>query len=131
MLTRPLRWFIAVGCAAAALHFAVVVALVQLTGWPPLVANIAGWLAALGLSFAGHWRLSFAAQQAPLHRAAPRFVLVSATGFAVNEAAYGLLLHAAGLGYALALAIVLVAVAVGTYLLSRHWAFRGSAGSPP
>jgi putative flippase GtrA len=47
----------------------------------------------------------------------------------VNEAVYAALLGWSGIGYRLALALTLVAVAVGTYLLSRHWAFRGRPGS--
>ena len=121
-----LPWFIAVGCAAAAVHFAVVVLLVSQHGAAPLRANVAGWLVALGVSFGGHWRRSFRGHTAPLGRAARRFVLVSALGFAINESVYALLLGAGGLGYRLALAVTLVAVALLTYLLSRHWAFRGS-----
>ena len=123
---RRIAWFIAVGSSAAAVHFAVVVALVRHAGLHPLQANIAGWLVALGVSYVGHLRLSFADQRAPAGRAALRFLAVSATGFGCNEAVYALLLGWGGLGYALALAVTLVAIAVGTYLLSRHWAFRSS-----
>jgi putative flippase GtrA len=126
---RGLAWFIAVGCTAAAVHFGAVVGLVQGLGMPPLVANVAGWLVALGVSTIGHLRLSFAHQQAPAARAARRFFAVSAIGFSVNEAVYATLLGWSGIGYRLALAVTLVAVAVGTYLLSRHWAFRGRPGS--
>jgi putative flippase GtrA len=125
---RRIAWFVAVGCSAAALHFGVVVLLVGRFGLAPLLANVGGWLVALGLSWTGHWRLSFADQDAPPARAARRFFAVSAFGFAVNETAYAVLLHGAGLGYRTALAAVLVGVAVGTYLLSRHWAFLGSPG---
>jgi len=123
---RRLFWFVATGCAAAAVHFGVVVALVGRFGLPPLLANVAGWAAALGVSFMGHLRLSFADQAAPPARSARRFLLVSALGFGINESAYALLLHGSGLGYRTALAAVLVGVAVLTYLLSRHWAFLGS-----
>ena len=128
---RRLAWFIAVGCVAAGVHFSGVVALVQLMGMPPLWANCAAWVMALGVSFAGHWRLSFADQQAPLGRAARRFVALSAAGFAVNETVYALLLRYSTAGYQAALAITLALVAVGTFLLSRHWAFRGSSGAGP
>lgn len=125
---RRLFWFVATGCTAAAVHFGVVVLLVARFGAAPLWANLGGWLVALGVSFTGHLRLSFADQAAPAARSARRFFLVSALGFVVNESAYALLLHGSGLGYRAALAAVLVGVAVLTYLLSRHWAFLG--GSP-
>src|SRR6188474_2215327 len=89
---RRLGWFVAVGTAAAAVHFAVVVLLVELRGWRPLVANPLGWLVAFGVSFVGHHRLTFANSGARTGRAAGRFLAVSAMGFAVNEAAYASLL---------------------------------------
>lgn len=123
---RRVLAFVATGSAAALVHFAVVVGLVEHAGWAPLAANVAGWLVAFGVSFAGHLRLSFADQGAPPARAARRFFVVSAGGFAVNEAAYAMALHAGGLGYRVALAGVLAGVALLTWLLSRHWAFRGN-----
>jgi putative flippase GtrA len=123
---RRLFWFVATGCVAAAVHFGVVVGLVGRFGMPPLLANVGGWAVALGVSFVGHLRLSFADQAAPAARSARRFLLVSALGFGINESAYALLLLDGGLGYRVALAAVLLGVAVVTYLLSRHWAFLGN-----
>jgi putative flippase GtrA len=123
--------FIVVGCAAAAVHFAVVLLLVGRGGLAPLVANVGGWIVAVGVSFAGHRFLTFVDQRAPLGRSALRFAALSAAGFAVNESAYALLLGASGLGYRSALALVLVGVAVFTYWLGRHWAFLGSPTASP
>lgn len=124
MSVRRIGWFIAVGCAAAAVHLATVVALVRWGGWSPPVANVLGWLTAFVCSFFGHHFTTFSDAQAPMGRAARRFFAVSALGFAVNQAAYVLLLRWSGLRYDLALALVLVGVAVVTYLLGRRWAFR-------
>ncbi|HWI82011.1 GtrA family protein [Ramlibacter sp.] len=120
-------WFLAVGCAAAAVHFAIVVRLVTATALAPLAANVAGWLVALLVSFTGHWRLTFRHERAPWRQAAPRFFAISLAGFAVNEAAYAVLLHLSGWRYDVLLAIVLVGMAVLTYLLSSRWAFLGTA----
>lgn len=122
-------WFIAVGCAAAAVHWVVVVAAVEAAGWRPLVANVGGWLVALGVSFAGHHHLSFRGHGVPLFGSARRFVAVSATGFAVNEGVYAATLQWSGLRYQMLLAGVLTLVAVMTWLLSRYWVFRGSSVS--
>jgi putative flippase GtrA len=124
-----MAWFIAVGCSAAAVHFCVVIVLVAQAGWPPLVANVAAWLVAFVVSFSGHWLLTFRHAGAPWPRAARRFFLVSLAGFAANELAYAVLLHASGLRYDVALACVLVGVAVMTYLLSSRWAFRGKGSA--
>jgi putative flippase GtrA len=123
-------WFIVVGCLAAAVHFGVVVGLVHGFALNPLVANVVAWLVAFGVSFSGHFHLTFRELRAPLRRAALRFFGVSALGFAANEFTYAVLLHWTGLHYALTLAVVLVLVAVATWLLSRHWAFLGSAAPP-
>ena len=123
--------FILVGCGAAAVHFASVVALVRLAGVPPLAANVAGWLLAFVVSFSGQHLLTFADRRAPLAQALPRFILLSAAGFAANEAAYAALLHATGLRFDVALALVLVGVAVLTYLASSRWVFRGRPGPSP
>lgn len=126
-MTRRIAWFIAVGCSAAAVHLGTVMLLVSRFGWAPLVANVAGWMVAFCVSFSGHWHLTFPRSGAPLMRAAMRFMLVSFTGFAINEALYAVLLHFTGAAwYAPVLFIVLLAVAVMTYLLSSRWAFRGT-----
>lgn len=119
-------WFIAVGCAAAAVHWCVVVAVVTWARWPPLLANVAGWLVAFGVSFTGHHLLSFRGHGAAVSGAALRFFCISAGGFAINEMTYAALLGWTGARYDLLLAAVLVLVAGATYLLSRHWAFLRS-----
>lgn len=117
-------WFVTVGCVAAAVHWLTVVVLVESVVWHPLVANVGGWLLAVGVSFAGHHRLSFRGHGAPVGRSMRRFFLVSATGFAANETVYALTLNWSGMGYEVLLAVVLVVVAFMTWLLSRHWVFR-------
>lgn len=121
---QQLPWFLAVGCSAAATHWAVVRALVEWREWPPLGANVAGWLIAFGVSFWGHHRFTFSAQGAQLSSALPRFFGVSLAGFLLNEATYAALLQWGGWRYDLTLAAVLVLVAVGTFIVSRSWAFR-------
>lgn len=123
-LVSQIGWFVIVGCAAAATHWVVAVACVAGGGLAPLAANIVGWLTAFCVSFAGHYRLTFRHQHAPLGRAARRFFAVSALGFAVNEAMYALLLHTTTVRYDVLLAIVLVAIAFVTFILGRYWAFR-------
>jgi putative flippase GtrA len=120
---RTVIWFIAVGTTAAAVHWLVVVALVESMQTLPLIANIGGWTAAVGISFAGHHRLTFAGHGAPVSGSALRFMLLSASGLAINEAAYALMLRLAPAHYAIGLGAVLVGVAIVTYRLSQTWAF--------
>jgi putative flippase GtrA len=118
-----LHWFVVVGSAAAAVHWLVAVGLVNARSWHPLLANVAGWLAAFGVSFAGHHRLTFRSHGSPVVSSATRFFMISAGGFAINETAYAMLLAWTRQRYDLLLAAVLLAVAAITYWLSRHWAF--------
>jgi putative flippase GtrA len=125
-VSARVAFFIAVGCAAAATHFAVVVFLVSQWGVPPLAANVLGWLIAFVVSFTGHWRLTFRAQQAPLLQSVRRFFGISLAAFALNETAYAVMLHWTNMRYDVVLFLILVAVAVITYLLSSRWAFLGT-----
>ncbi|MBG9390061.1 GtrA family protein [Caenimonas aquaedulcis] len=118
--------FVAVGCAAAAVHFCVVVLLVSRAGAMPLAANVGGWLVAFAVSFLGQWGLTFRSRAAPVWRSISRFFAVSLLGFLANESAYALLLHFSSMSYDVLLAAVLVGVALMTYLLSSRWAFRGN-----
>jgi putative flippase GtrA len=123
-ILSQLSWFVVVGCAAAATHWVVVVAVVSLASLAPLAANVIGWLVAFVVSFSGHYQLTFRHQRAPMLRAALRFFLVSALGFCVNEASYAWLLHATTLRYDVLLAAILIAIAALTFILGRFWAFR-------
>jgi putative flippase GtrA len=123
-LIRQVSWFIAVGCAAAATHWLVVVACVETLHARPLAANVVGWLVAFCVSFSGHYRLTFRHEASAWHVAARRFFCISAAGFAVNEISYAWLLQRTALRYDVLLALILIAIAVMTFVLSRFWAFR-------
>ena len=125
-----IHWFLLVGCVAAAVHWGVVVGLVERLGWPPLGANVLGWLTAVGVSFTGHHFSTFRGHGAPLLGAASRFLALSAFGFVINESAYAVLLRWGSPRYGLVLAAVLVGVAVITYLAGRFWVFARRPGSP-
>jgi putative flippase GtrA len=130
MLKRRVLTFVAVGVAAAAVHFALVLALAEVWHWPPLLANPAGWALAFVVSYSGHRGLTFADTGAPLARSVRRFFVVSASGFVVNQSAYALLLMQAGMEYRVALAVVLTGVAALTFMASRRWAFLGNPTAP-
>lgn len=122
---RPLL-FILVGSMAALTHFLTVIFIVESLGVVPLKANIVGWLCAFGVSYGGHFSLTFSDHAAPPLRSAIRFFLLSAAGFSINEGAYALLLHITQLPYYVLLGFILIAVAIVTYLLSQRWAFQGT-----
>jgi len=131
---RSVFWFGLVGLLATAAHYAAVVALVRGAGWEPIPANVAGWCTAFALSFSGHYFKTFRAPGVRVVVAARRYFVIAGIGFAANQSGYALLLRFTPIRYDLAVLVVALAVAVLTYLLSRHWAFRGAAApgtAPP
>ena len=123
----PALRFIAIGGSAAVVHLAVVRLVVDARWLVPAWANVLGWLVAFAVSFSGHFYWTFARQGTSLVQALPRFFLLSAAGFAINQAAYVLALRFVPWRYDVLLACVLVAVAVCTYVFSKLWAFKASA----
>ena len=121
MLAQVSR-FIGVGVTALIVHWLVVRLLVPL-GMPPLIANVFGFAVAFNVSYFGHRKLTFKAEELNHSRTLPRFATVALGSFAVNETLYALLLTFTPLRYDFALFIVLGVVAVLTYLFSRFWAF--------
>ncbi|MDO5652502.1 MAG: GtrA family protein [Brachymonas sp.] len=124
LFAHPIVRFLVIGSLAAAVHYAVVRALVETGLLRPLTANVIGWLVAFWVSFFGHLRWTFTHQQAPVKQALPRFFLLSAVGFAINEASYALALRFIAWRYDTVLVLVLLAVAVMTFVVSKLWAFR-------
>jgi putative flippase GtrA len=123
-LRRPAA-FVIVGCAAAAVHWSLAVALVEWVALSPQAANVAAWLGAWGVSFSGHRLWTFGDRRGPVLGAATRFFALSGAGFVLNVLAYAALLRWTALRYDLALACVLLMVASATYVAS-HWAFRAA-----
>ena len=127
-LPQALR-FILVGGAAAATHLLAVGVLVALWQVPPLLANGLAFLIAFGVSYCGHAWLSFAEHQARTWASAARFFAVASLSFAVNETLYAIALQRLHWHYFWSQAAILVLVAVGTFTLSKFWAFQPA--SPP
>ena len=123
---RQLARFIVVGTGSAAVHLGIVAMLVRLAGWVPLVANLAGWMVAFWVSFIGHYGWTFRGTVLTKRASAQRFVLLSASGFLLNEGLYAMTLRWTAQRFDVLLAFVLVVTAVATFVASRLWAFRAS-----
>ena len=123
-LFRQLSWFVIVGCTAAATHWGTAVRCIAWLDMPPFIANFIGWSIAFVVSFLGHYFLTFRHQEKTLGAAIGRFLVVSASGFAINELAFVYFLKTTGIPYYWLLAIILVMIAVGTFFISRFWAFH-------
>ena len=116
--------FVLVGGSAAATHLAVVGLLVSLGGMPPLRANVLAFLVAFVVSYTGHALLTFSAAQAKGWSVVARFFAVACLAFVANELLYYIALNWLHWHYFWSLAGVLVLVAVGTFVMSKFWAFK-------
>ena len=112
-----------VGLTAAAIHFSVVIMLVQTYFMAPLVANVLGFIVSFQLSYWGHRMWTFN-DTAALHRVAlPKLLFVQILNFTANEGLFYffLMLH---LPYQIALLIVLTTLPIFTFFVSKWWVFR-------
>lgn len=116
--------FVLVGGSAAATHLVVVGLLVWLTGMAPLTANVLGFLVAFIVSYNGHAWLTFSRANARGWATMARFFAVASLSFVVNEVLYAAVLSWLHWNYFWGLAFVLVVVAMGTFVLSKFWAFK-------
>jgi putative flippase GtrA len=124
--SRRLLRFVAVGGVATIVHWGTAIAAGRLAGVAPTAADVLGWMVSFGVSFSGQFGITFRDQRAPVARAAGRFLLVSAGGFATNLLLYTALLKLSPWPPEWLLAIVLGVVAMLSYVLSRRWAFRSA-----
>ena len=116
--------FVLVGGAAAATHLLTVGLLVHLADMAPLVANGLAFLVAFVVSYNGHALLTFAQAQARGWAVVARYFAVAGLSFMVNELLYAAALRWLGWNYLVSLLVVLLVVAVGTFMLSKTWAFK-------
>ena len=126
--------FVAVGGSAAATHLMAVFVLVQGLGLAPLVANVLAFLLAFVVSYNGHRLFTFSEADAHGWHVVGKFFAVACLSFVVNELLYMAALRWLGWHYLWSLFAVLLLVAVGTFVLSKFWAFRsanagGNAGN--
>lgn len=115
---RRLIRFLLVGGAATLTHLAVAATLYALWGaacvWP---ANFIAWLAAFGVSFWGHQRITF-----KRGTTLGRFLVMSLSGLGVNHGLLGLLLLTPMPPFAAMMSAIALASAV-SYLVARRYTF--------
>ena len=116
--------FVLVGGAAAATHLLAVALLVHWAGMAPLAANGLAFLVAFVVSYNGHALLTFARAQARGWAVVGRYFAVASLSFVVNELLYAAALRWLDFNYLVSLLLVLLLVAVGTFILSKTWAFK-------
>ena len=123
-MLRQVLVFGLVGLTATATHYGVAFGLSEKV--TPYVANFAGFLAAIGVSYLGHLRLTFKLgwEQADHSYRLPRFLFVAVSGFALSQLALAAALGPFRLPLSMALGVAVIAVPTFTFLVSRLWVFR-------
>ena len=112
-----------VGLAATAAHVGIVWGLIAHLDAPPLLANLAAFLLAFGISFTGNYLWTFSAPGSP-GRAVLRFFLIAAAAFAANNILL-LALLSSGLLSPPRAAVVSAAIVPGiSFIASRLWGFK-------
>jgi putative flippase GtrA len=121
--------FVIVGACATGTH--VVTALgTERLGLDPLYANLAGYCAAVGISYFGNAWLTF--RRPALHGGQfVRFAVVSLLGLLLNQSIVYVLVKLAGWPLWAALIPTVVLVPAFTFTLSKLWAFRSQQESAP
>lgn len=116
--------FGAVGGLATLTHVLVAIVAEAALVLAPQLANLAGYLVAVLVSYTGHALVTF---KAPVQSAARflRFILVSLLGLATSSATVWVTTGVLGLAFPVAMLCVAVAVPVVTYLGMRFWVFDG------
>lgn len=112
-----------VGGLATLTHFLVASALFAWTPTGIYVANLAGFLVAVAVSFLGHRNLTFKAKDAG-RASAVKFSLVAIGGFLVNTAVLAAITVAIGRETLVSLAFSIAVAAAFVYVASKFWAFR-------
>jgi putative flippase GtrA len=110
------------GAVGTALHYAILVGLVQLARLDAVVASTAGAVAGALVNYALNHRYTFASGRA--HREAlPRFALVALLGIALNALVMTAVLVLAGPHYLVAQVAATAAVLAAGFLANRAWTF--------
>ena len=79
-LSRQFAVFSGVGVVAAVAHYGLLIGLVELAGWGPVPATLAGYVAGGVVSYALNKRLTYASDR-PHAEATWRFAVVACVGF--------------------------------------------------
>lgn len=124
-LLQIMRFF-TVGVLAAAVHFSIVVLLVQGFSYVPLMANVGGFLVSVQVSYFGHRLWTFSDTEVNHREAYPKLVMVQIFNFALNELLYYFLLSL-HLPYEIALLMVITIMPVFTFITSKWWVFQSEA----
>ncbi|HEX7026666.1 MAG TPA: GtrA family protein [Gammaproteobacteria bacterium] len=128
-LLRQLLVFGAVGVVATATHYLVALGCHEALLVNLYAANLAGYGAAVAVSYVGHGKFTF---QAELNRSVlRRFVLVSLAAFFASEGLLAALETRLQLPHRVSLAVVVMIIPAISFVLNKLWVYRETHASHP
>ena len=116
-------WYIVSGGIATAVHYTVLVALVELYGLSAAPSAVIGTLCGACVSYLLNRRTTFRASNAGHGHAVPRFMVIVLLGAFLNGVLVWLGVSMLGWHYLLAQALATVLVMGLTFRLNRIWTF--------
>jgi putative flippase GtrA len=123
-LRRQFSVFFLVGLSATAVHYAILVILRELAGWPVNPATLLGFVCGGGVSYTLNRRHTFASDR-PHAEAGWRFIVVTSIGFLMTWALMTLLVNLFGdRHYLLEQAATTGTVMFWNFGANRIWTFR-------
>lgn len=121
---RQLLMFGLVGLAATLTHYLIALGSHEALGFSLYVANLAGYVSAVGVSYFGHGLLTF---RVTLCRSVfRRFVVVSIATFLASEVLLAGLESILKLPHRVSLAVVVLTIPAISFLLNKLWVYRHS-----
>lgn len=125
-LSRKIIRYAVVGVIGTAVHFSVLVLLVERFGVEAVTSSTIGFIITVIVSYALNHRWTFRSDRG--HGSAlPRYIVVSVTGMFLNSGIMYLTVHVFGLWYILGQCLVVVVVPLTNFVLNYKWSFRPAA----
>lgn len=128
-LARQFRTFVIVGCAATAVHYSLLISLVEGYRLDPVPATLTGFIAGGIVSYLLNRRLTYGSER-PHGEASWRFAIVAAVGFGLTWLFVALMVRAGGLPYMAAQVLTTGIVLFWNFAAHKLWTFR-SPDAPP
>lgn len=116
-------WYTVAGGIATAVHYAVLIALVELFGFSAAPSASMGALCGALVSYLVNRRMTFAGSSAGHFQALPRFMAIALLGALLNGVLVWLGVHLLAWHYLVAQGLATVLVMGLTFRLNRTWTF--------
>lgn len=127
---RQVAAFVVVGLMAAAVHYGLLVSLVEGYRLDPVRAALAGYVAGGLVSYLLNRRHTYGSER-PHGQAAWRFAVVALVGFGLTWCVMAVLVRGFGAPYLPAQVATTGTVLVWSFLAHKHWTFRDGPMPPP